>query len=190
MRKRKSTILAVDNNKGFTMKNLSKLALLTVLVGGVGVVSESANASDYGCKALLCFAGGQGVAECQSTIAQVYKDLAKGRGFPSCDLSDGNNSNQNYAKLVQVPHWDSCPTGTTPLYNVETLDPTSKQWLWTGTSGKEGTTSLACVSGTPTLVRQGFGMVKAYPQITWLPAQSSNAINVFTDGKLFSTVRY
>jgi hypothetical protein len=178
MRKRKSTILAVDNNKGFTMKNLSKLALLTVLVGGVGVVSESANAS------------GQGVAECQSTIAQVYKDLAKGRGFPSCDLSDGNNSNQNYAKLVQVPHWDSCPTGTTPLYNVETLDPTSKQWLWTGTSGKEGTTSLACVSGTPTLVRQGFGMVKAYPQITWLPAQSSNAINVFTDGKLFSTVRY
>lgn len=54
--------------------------------------SQTAQASDYGCKALLCFAGGRNVGECQSTINSVLRDLAKGKSFPSCKM-EGTNDN-------------------------------------------------------------------------------------------------
>lgn len=55
------------------------------------VLPVVASASDYGCEALLCFAGGKNVAECQGTINKVLKDLARGKSFPSCTMA-GNGS--------------------------------------------------------------------------------------------------
>ncbi|WP_151745297.1 hypothetical protein [Acinetobacter calcoaceticus] len=51
-----------------------------------------ASASDYGCEALLCFAGGKNVSECQPTIKKVLKDLSRGKSFPSCAMQ-GDSSN-------------------------------------------------------------------------------------------------
>lgn len=58
-------------------------------------LSSQAFASDFGCKALLCFAGGKGVSECQPTIKKVLKDLAKGKSFPHCSLVGGSSSGGN-----------------------------------------------------------------------------------------------
>ena len=38
----------------------------------------AAKDENYGCRAFMCFAGGLNVSECQSTISDVKKDLAKG----------------------------------------------------------------------------------------------------------------
>ena len=55
--------------------------------------AQTAQASEDGCKALLCFAGGRNVDECQSTINSVLRDLAKGKPFPHCQLAGGTNEN-------------------------------------------------------------------------------------------------
>lgn len=65
-------------------------------------LSNVANASDFGCEALLCFAGGKNVGECQPTIKKVLKDLAKGKSFPHCDLVGSSGSSGDN---VQVKHY-------------------------------------------------------------------------------------
>lgn len=65
---------------------LKSLTVASIMLGA----TTAASASDFGCKALLCFAGGKGVAECQSTIRKVIKDMAKGKGFPSCTFVSSN----------------------------------------------------------------------------------------------------
>ena len=57
----------------------------------VGISSlASAQDENYGCRAFMCFAGGLDISECQSTINDVKKDLAKGRGFPHCSFVNSN----------------------------------------------------------------------------------------------------
>ena len=50
------------------------------------LTSPAVLASDFGCEALLCFAGGKGLSECKPTIRKVIKDMAKGKGFPHCSF--------------------------------------------------------------------------------------------------------
>lgn len=100
-----------------------KLSLIGIAM--MMTTTGSAIASDYGCKALLCFAGGKGVAECASTIAQVKRDLAKGRGFPHCDLASGSIRSPDGTSIREVSysasgkftrklgkHNNVCPDGT------------------------------------------------------------------------------
>lgn len=76
---------------------MKKFNIATKIKLAVGVIALSASAStfaeDFGCKALLCFAGGKNVSECQSTIKKVVKDMARGKSFPHCTMSDGVNQN-------------------------------------------------------------------------------------------------
>ncbi len=74
------------------------------------------NASEYGCKVLMCLSnpssngGPKGVSECVPPINQLYDDLAHGRGFPTCGLADGNTGS-SYARPV-LNYFDPCPAGT------------------------------------------------------------------------------
>jgi hypothetical protein len=72
-------------------KLITPLSILTVAMLG----TTTAKADDLGCKALLCFAGGKGLSECVSTINEVKKRLAKGKGFPHCSMSKGVDTNGN-----------------------------------------------------------------------------------------------
>lgn len=69
-------------------------------------------ASEHGCKVLLCLAnpasngGPKGIAECVPSVNQLYRDLRKGRPFPTCDLADGNDGS-SYARVVFDPY-DPC----------------------------------------------------------------------------------
>lgn len=79
-----------------------------VLLFIVGTVA-STQASEHGCKVLLCLAnpasngGPKGIAECVPSINKLYRDLRKGRPFPSCDLADGNDGS-SYARVVFDPY--------------------------------------------------------------------------------------
>lgn len=90
-----------------------------LLLGAVlAIAGTAAQASEYGCKVLLCLAnpasngGPRGVSECVPPINQLYHDLSRGRPFPTCDLADGNNG-RSYARQVYDPY-DPCPQGTQP----------------------------------------------------------------------------
>lgn len=98
------------------MTLFKKLLLSSVLIGGASL-SSITMADDFGCKAVLCFAGGQGLAECASTIAEVKKRLAKGKGFPHCSFI-GPNGNQNQITQQSQPFFKRvnspiCPDGQT-----------------------------------------------------------------------------
>ena len=67
------------------MTLLKKLLLSSIMIGGASA-SSIALADDFGCKAVLCFAGGKGLSECASTTSEVKKRLAKGKSFPSCSF--------------------------------------------------------------------------------------------------------
>lgn len=65
-------------------------------------LASQAFASDYGCEALLCFAGGKNVSECQPTIKRVLKDLSKGKGFPHCSLVGGGGQSSNGQSITDA----------------------------------------------------------------------------------------
>jgi hypothetical protein len=70
------------------MSNMA-LAVLSLLF------TTAAHAAD-GCKFLLCIAGPwSSISECRPTVHEVFHDLARGRGFPTCDMSGEDNSANN-----------------------------------------------------------------------------------------------
>lgn len=81
------------------------------------ITASQAYASDLGCKAVLCFAGGKGLSECASTISEVKKRLAKGKSFPSCSFVNDNGQTNNLVKQTGVftrpiGKTNVCPDGT------------------------------------------------------------------------------
>ena len=54
-----------------------------------------AHADDWGCQVLLCLADPRGPeteAECVPPIEKLWSELAKGHGFPSCDMNSSLSS--------------------------------------------------------------------------------------------------
>lgn len=78
-----------SNREVYLMKKFNVKPLLFLIVASC---SSYATASDFGCQALLCFAGGKNVSECQPTIKKVLKDMAKGKVFPHCGFAGANGS--------------------------------------------------------------------------------------------------
>lgn len=92
-----------------------KKFLLSLLLTSIAL---PVHASDYGCKVLLCLSnpasngGARGVPECVPPINQLYDDLKHGRGFPTCDMADGNDGT-SWAQFVNDPY-DPCPAPLVP----------------------------------------------------------------------------
>ena len=83
-------------------------ATLMLLIGAL-LASAPARAVD-GCLVLLCLAAPswRAVPQCVPPVQQVFKDLAKGKPFPSCSMSGAGNS-ANHA-------WSSAPAFCPPQY--------------------------------------------------------------------------
>jgi hypothetical protein len=72
--------------------------------------------SDYGCEVLLCLAnpnGPKAASACVPPINRLFRDLARGRGFPTCNLANGPGG-RSYANYTSRPY-DACPAGTSEL---------------------------------------------------------------------------
>lgn len=83
----------------------------------MAALSTVAKADDFGCKAVLCFAGGKGLSECASTISEVKKRLAKGKGFPHCSFVSESGANQELVNQSgvftrRVKAGQTCPDGS------------------------------------------------------------------------------
>ncbi len=79
-----------------------------------------AHADQWGCEVLLCLsnpAGPTAVAECKPPIHRLWRHLARGHSFPSCEMARGPNG-ASYAKRG-FSYYDSCPAGTQPLASGE-----------------------------------------------------------------------
>lgn len=76
------------------------------LAGIISVIVPSTAYAADGCKFLLCIAGPwRSIGECVSTVKEVLRDIAKGRGIPSCSMSgSGNTATNNWVYNEQ-----SCP---------------------------------------------------------------------------------
>ena len=104
-------------------KTMIKNNLILLATLSLASIPTLTNASDFGCKALLCFAGGKGVAECQDTIKKVIRDMAKGKGFPHCSMvgvpsSDGSSSFVKTSMYTAVsPSPSKCHDGETKPFS-------------------------------------------------------------------------
>lgn len=74
----------------------SSVVLASLLIS----LLPSANADTWGCEVLLCLsnpAGATAVAECEAPIEKLWRELAKGNGFPGCDMGSSSANANNYA---------------------------------------------------------------------------------------------
>lgn len=70
--------------------------------------------SDWGCEVLMCLANPNGptaVSECRPPIERLWRHLARGHSFPSCNMASGPNGS-SYARPT-YSLYDACPQGTT-----------------------------------------------------------------------------
>lgn len=192
-----------------------KTLLAAVIVTAAAV---PVHASDYGCKVLLCLSnpasngGPKGVAECIPPINQLFRDLSKGRPFPSCDLADGNDGS-NYARVVFDPY-DPCPIPLQPtmpgsyvvqgqrLAGSDNPHRGSRRYEARGQpqvsepSGRDSESlgSRACVGKLVGSYQVGgyddSYTVAVFDQVIWQPAQTPQAIDVFINNALLQRVRW
>lgn len=119
-------------------KNWLCMALLSI-------ASLSAHA-DWACEVVLCLANPQGptaVAECVPPIEKLWSELAKGHGFPFCDMNTSGSSGNRAS--YQWATGDYCP----PQYTY-----------W---GGAEGNTLLCQMRGAVTITLDG----KPYNRTWW-----------------------
>lgn len=179
------------------------------------------HASDYGCTVLLCLAnpiangGPKGVAECVGPINQLYNDLAHGRVFPTCNLTDGNDGS-SYA-LTTLNYFDPCPAGTVAaapgtavaagsitsvtqggktFSGVQvTGEPTLSEAQGTDDHGMSQPSAQACV-GTAIArytrgdVDNGGTTYTVYHKVVWQTPQSPRAIDVIIDRTFYQRVHW
>lgn len=95
------------------LRSLALAGVVLVVSGG------SAHADNHGCTVLLCLAnpaGPMAVAECVPPIKKLFRDLARGKSFPSCQLASAPET-QGGKTWAQhgVSYYDQCPAGTRAL---------------------------------------------------------------------------
>lgn len=191
---------------------------LVALFGLAMMFQGQAHASDYGCKVLLCLANPAGptaVSECVPPITQLWKDLAKFKPFPTCDMSGSSYAQQG------TSYYDPCPANTTALsqgvYAIQGSQVPQNDWWWaqqqtlyTGIGSGDGLQpgngddyqplpAKVCVGNKVGQVSYSKGSGDDYQWITadvydkvviLDPQGSPRIIDVFIDNALYRRVRW
>jgi hypothetical protein len=106
-------------NRGNAKCNRSLAALvkhaLGLLLAAAAVLHSTPARAVDGCLVLLCLAAPswRAIPQCVPPVQQLFKDLAKGKPFPTCSMSGAGNS-ANHA-------WSSAPAFCPPQY-TRTID--------------------------------------------------------------------
>jgi hypothetical protein len=87
----------------------TRVASIVVLVTVLLTAPPPARAVD-GCVVLLCLAAPswRAIPQCVPPIRQLFRDLARGKSFPTCAMSSGGNSASH--------GWSAAPTYCPPQY--------------------------------------------------------------------------
>lgn len=182
---------------------------VAALAGGLGLAAApGVGASEYGCTVLLCLSnpdGPKAVAECVAPINRLFRDLARGRPFPSCELASGPNGRSWAQAAVSV--YDPCPAGTVALaagrYALTEDGTAVLAGIGDGDelvpSAERRLPPKVCVAGLRGEVYGPAGAgdagawvaVGLYERVTPVPpAASSAVIHVYIDGQLVRSMRY
>jgi len=89
----------------------------TGLLLTLALLAPTAARAVDGCLVLLCFAAPswKSIPQCVPPIRQVLRDLARGKGFPSCDMAGaGNSANHAWARAP-----GNCPIQYTRVHESE-----------------------------------------------------------------------
>lgn len=93
-----------------------KTLLYILLTMGALLGSPPAHAVD-GCKVLLCLAGNwSNISQCRPDVEQALRDVARGRGWPTCAMGGSSNT------AVQWANESNCPA----FYSY--YDPDNGSW--------------------------------------------------------------
>ena len=97
----------VARNRGAVLSTIGLAALSALL-------PATARAVD-GCTVMLCLAAPnwRAIPQCVPPIRQLFHDLARGRSFPTCRMSNGGNGNGN---TNASNSWAQAPTLCPPQY--------------------------------------------------------------------------
>lgn len=89
----------------------------TALLLTLALLAPTAARAVGGCLVLLCFAtpNWKAIPQCVPPIRQVLRDLARGKGFPSCGMAGAGNS--SYHAWARAP--GSCPPQYTRVHESE-----------------------------------------------------------------------
>jgi hypothetical protein len=90
-------------------KSVAKQIVAVTVSAVLGAAATPARAVD-GCLVLLCLAAPRwrAIAQCVPPVTQVFRDLARGRPFPTCGMAGAGNSASH--------QWASAPTYCPPQY--------------------------------------------------------------------------
>lgn len=83
----------------------------------LAIVPVLAHADDWACEVVLCLANPKGataVTECVAPIKKLWRELAKGHAFPTCNMNtggaSGNSASHSWASGSNCPaqyrYWD------------------------------------------------------------------------------------
>lgn len=170
----------------------------------------NAEASDYGCKVLLCLAnpaGATALGQCVPPITQLWRDLASFHPLPTCDEA-------RPAVAVQgMSYYDDCPDGTTALAANSLAIQSGTDTVAVGIGRGDGLTPGSGQDGAPmpgkvcvgrllssTTVGDGTSGdsggggttdVGIYDRVVLLdPVSSPRVIDVYIGGSLYRRVRW
>lgn len=105
-----------------------------------------------GCKVMLCLAGNwRNIAECRPDVEQALRDVARGRGWPSCNTGGaGNNTAYNYVAPRSCPEQyrttngeiNGRPIYECPFNGVVDVSVNGQLWsrVYTSTGGADSVT--------------------------------------------------
>jgi hypothetical protein len=104
-----------------SMKPLALPALIALSLSDASVAQTHKAAipkstHDWGCEVLLCLANPAGptaVAPCVPPIRRLWRELARGRPFPTCPMASGPGG-RSFARPASR-YYDPCPDGTAEL---------------------------------------------------------------------------
>lgn len=88
-------------------------AAITVVIASTSLGTSPPAAALDGCKVLLCLAAPswRAIPQCVPTITQLFRDLARGRPFPTCSMSGAGNSSSHTWAIAP----DYCPPQYTQI---------------------------------------------------------------------------
>jgi hypothetical protein len=101
----------INQNEHLNHSGESRMNFKSMFCAGtLALASFAAHADDWGCRVVLCLANPAGptaVAECVPPIERLWSELAKGHGFPFCDMNtsgaSGNSANHAWASGGYCP---------------------------------------------------------------------------------------